>query len=312
MASRLDDLIGPRSLLDGGMGTALSGRGLDVRAESTASWNQSHPEVVTEVHRAFVAAGAEAIHTNTFTANPWQLSPADRPFESGDLGDARFVRINIEAAELAIEAAAGEALVIGDIGPSGVLPPPEGDADVNLLEEVFAIQAAALASAGVDLLHVETLYHPKEARAALRGCRAGAPELPVIASMACRRGTHGIVTSIGLPWRGLLRAFLEEGADGIGINCSLSPTEMLPLVDELVRLTRLPIIAQPTIAPDGGPPLYPGEFAGGLIDLIRAGAQAIGGCCGTSAHDIASARQALEAMPARVHTNPTAPIGCRA
>ena len=306
MGSRLVDLIGPGFLLDGGMGTALSGRGLDVREESTASWNESHPEVVVEVHRSFVDAGADGIHTNTFTANPWQLLPGGRPFE-GDLADAPgFVQANITAAELAIKAAAGEALVIGDIGPSGLLPPPEGDADVNLLEEVFAVQAAALASAGVELLHIETLYHAKEARAALRGCRAGAPQLPVIASMTCRRGSGGIVSTIGQPWRGLLRAFLEEGADAVGVNCSMTPAEMLPLIEDLIRQTDLPVIAQPTIAPDGGPPLYPGEFAAGLVDLLKAGARAIGGCCGTSAHDIASTRLSLEGLPSPVHSKVTA------
>lgn len=310
MGARIDDLIGPRFLLDGGMGTALSGRGLDITAESSASWNGTHPDIVSEIHRSFVEAGAGAIHTNTFTANPWQLAPNTRPFDGRDLGSApRFVEINIAAAELAIDAADGAALVIGDIGPSGVLPPPEGDADVNLLEEVFAIQAAALASGGVDLLHLETFYHPKEARAALRGCRAGAPELPVIASMACRHGSSSIVTSLGLPWRGLLRAFTEEGADAVGVNCAMSPSEMLPLISDLVQLTDLPLVAQPTIAPDGGAPLYPGEFAAGLLELLETGARAVGGCCGTSAHDIASARLSLEALPATVHKRPTAPIG---
>lgn len=298
MANRLETLLGPRLLLDGGMGTALSGRGLDIRTDSSAAWNHSHPQVVAAVHRAYVEAGAQAIHTNSFTANPWQLGAAMD-------GDA-FIDTNRRAAELALEAAAGRALVIGDIGPTGALPPPEGDADLNLLEDVFAAQAATLAAAGVDLIHVETLYHPKEARAAIRGCRAGAPDLPVVASMACRRATGGVVTVAGLPWRGVLRAALEEGADGIGVNCSMTPKEMRPLVELLAAETRRPVFAQPTIAPDGGPPLYPGEFAGGLLELLAAGATAVGGCCGTSPHDIASARLSLDALPERARAAGTA------
>lgn len=311
MANRLETLLGPRRLLlDGGMGTALSARGLDIRSDSTAAWNHSHPEVVAEVHRAFVEAGADAIHTNSFAANPWQLG--------ADLDSSAFVDTNTRAAQLAIEAAADEAsrrsrttrvLVIGDIGPSGALPPPEGDADLNLLEEAFAAQAAALAAAGVDFLHIETLYHPKEARAAIRGCRAGAPELPLVASMACRRATGGVVTVAGLPWRGVLRAALEEGADGVGVNCSMTPREMRPLVELLAREAGRPVFAQPTVAPDSGPPLYPGEFAGGLLDLLAAGAVAVGGCCGTSPHDIASARLSLDALPEKpAATAGTAPI----
>lgn len=317
MANRLDSLLGSRVqslplsrgrgfpvLLDGGMGTALSGRGLDTRSDSTAAWNHTHPDVVAAVHQAFVEAGADAIHTNSFAANPWQLGT--------DLDSDAFIRANKRAAEIALESAGGS-LVIGDIGPSGALPPPEGDADLNVLEEVFAVQAAVLAEAGVDFLHVETLYHPKEARAAVRGCRVGAPDLPVVASMACRRGSTGVVTVAGLPWRGVLRAALEEGADGVGVNCSMTPREMRPLIEALIReVGDRPVFAQPTIAPDGGPPLYPGEFAAGLLDLVAVGARAVGGCCGTSPHDIASARLSLDALPEPTRGPGTAPFERRA
>lgn len=302
---RLEDLP-ERLLLDGGMGTALSARGLDTRVESSASWNLRRPAAVRHAHQSFVAAGAGALHTNTFTGNPGQLNlPGSGP-------EHTIEAANRAGVELARAAAIPGVLVIGDIGPTGRIPPPEGNADLHELEDSFLLQAATLAGAGVDMLHLETFYHPKEARAALRGCRLGAPGVPVIASMACRRSGDGYVTVFGLPWEAMLLAFLEEGADAVGTNCSMTPEEMAPLIERLARTTRVPIVAQPTVAPTTGAPLYPGEFACGLLTLLGAGARAVGGCCGTSAADLAAARLSIDALPQPTRRQRTAPIGCSA
>jgi 5-methyltetrahydrofolate--homocysteine methyltransferase len=264
-----------RLVLDGGCGTALIARGLDIATEPTALWNLTHADQVQAMHKSFVEVGAEAIQTNTFVANRLSLSPYG-------IEDVRGC--NLAAVEAARAAAA--TYVIGSMGPTGQVPPPQGDASLVELEETFAEQATSLAEGGVDFLHIETMVHPKELRAALRGARIGAPGLPVVVSMACRRSSEGFKTTMGFSVDSMISVALEEKADGIGANCMLSPADMLPLIQEMVAATSVPIFAKPTIAPDGGAPLYPEEFAEGVAQLFQAGARAVGGCCGTSPKDI--------------------------
>jgi len=267
------------------MGTALIARGLDPAASPAEAWNLSHPEHVRDVHRRFVEAGCGAVQTNTFGGNRMRL---------GAFGLAsRLEEINQSAVALARGSAPAGVLVIASIGPTGAVPPPEGDADLVELEESFAEQATALAAGLVDLIHLETFYHPKELRAALRGCRAGAPGLPVVASLACKKVGASYATVMGFPAEAALGVALEEHADGVGINCNLVPADMLPLLERVLSRAQVPVFAQPIIAPSGAPPLYPDEFAAGVAALFSAGARAVGGCCGTSPTDLAAAHDAL-------------------
>jgi 5-methyltetrahydrofolate--homocysteine methyltransferase len=283
----LTQLLPTGTLLDGGVGTQLLARGLDLAVEPPEIWNLSRPEQVLDVHSRYRQAGATALQTNSFGGNRRRLAGyglADQVFD-----------LNAAAARLARQAAGPKLAVIGSIGPSGTTPPPEGDASLGELEEMFAEQAAALAHGGVDALHVETMYHPKEARAALRGCRLGAPALPVIASLTCRMEGAHYATGLGYGPEPIVQAFVEEGAAGLGVNCTLTPADMLDLVRLLRRRTTGPILAKPTIAPQNGAPLLPGEFATGALALLAAGATAVGGCCGSGPADIAAARAAIDA-----------------
>src|SRR5262249_25317872 len=152
--------------------------------------------------------------------------------------------LNVSAAVLAREVRPSGRLVIGDVGPTGAVPPPEGLADLTELEDAFAEQAMALAEGGVDLFHIETMYHPKEARAALRGVRLGAPSLPVVVSMTCKATLGGTyATPLGFTPDAMLGVFLEESADGVGLNCTLAPAAMLDLVRFLRARTTLPVFA---------------------------------------------------------------------
>jgi 5-methyltetrahydrofolate--homocysteine methyltransferase len=199
--------------------------------------------------------------------------------------------INRAAVSLARSAVPDGVLVIASIGPSGAVPPPEGDADLLELEAAFAEQAALLAEAhpsGVAFLHLESFYHPKELRAALRGCRAGAPGVPVATSFTCNRAGATYRSALGFPVEGLIAVSLEESADALGANCWLPPDEMLPLVELLLTRSPVPVFAQPIVAPAGAAPLYPGEFAVGVELLFATGARAVGGCCGTGPADLAA------------------------
>jgi len=273
-------------LLDGGMGTELMARGLDTKLESPDLWNRTHPDDVQAVYRAYFAAGADAVQTNSFGANRFRL---------GRSPDVRA--LNLAAALLAREVRPPGKLVIGSIGPTGAIPPPEGRADLTELEDAFAEQAMALSEGGVDLLHIETMYHPKEARAALRGVRLGAPGLPVFVSMTCKLTPGGYATPYGFSPEAMLGVFLEEGVEGVGANCTLSPAAMLDLVRLLRARTSLPIFAKPTATPGPSEHVLPGAMATGALALLAAGASAIGGCCGTTPADIAVMRQALTAPP---------------
>jgi len=280
------DLLPPGTLLDGAMGTQLMARGLDLAAEAPESWNIEHPSEVRAIHASYLSAGSNAIQTNTFGANRFRLATRGL--------DDRVYDFNVAGAALARDAAGRNGVVIGSIGPTGTTPPPEGDANLTALEEAYAEQALALAHGGVDLLHLETAYHPKEARAAVRGCRIGAPDLPIIASLTCRQEGSIYTTGLGFAPEVLVQAFLEEGAEGIGVNCTLEPASMLDIVRMLRARTELPVIAMPTIAPTNAAPLLPGEFATGVLALHAVGADAVGGCCGTGPADIQAARHALD------------------
>ncbi len=281
------DWLPLRLLLDGGLGTALIARGLELEREPPEAWNLRQPEMVREVHRRFIEAGAGAVQTNTFGSSRLRLARYGMADE--------VERLCRAAVGLARSVAPEGVLVFGSIGPTGALPPPEGDADLAELEDSFAEQAAALGDAGVDLIHLETFYHPKEMRAALRGGRIGAAPVPVVASVACKAPRSGgtFTTVLGFPADAVIGVALEERADGVGVNCGLVPADLLPFVERLVARTDLPIFVQPIVAPPVGPPLYPGEFAAGVAALFAAGARVVGGCCGTSPTDLAAAHDVL-------------------
>ena len=280
------DWLSSPLLLDGAMGTALIARGLDLAQAPPDLWSIERPEEVRAVHNRYIEAGCGALTTNSFGANGARLARYGLA--------AQVDAINLAAASAARDCAPAGVRVLGSIGPSGAVPPPEGDANLHELEDLFAEQAAALAAGKVDALLIETFYHPKELRAALRGCRAGAPDLPVIASFACKRvGSDGFATSMGFAVEAMVGVALEESADSLGINCALLPDDMVPLIRRLAERTQRPLLAQPIISSMTGPPLFPEEFAAGVAALFEAGARLVGGCCGTSPTDLAAAHDAL-------------------
>jgi methionine synthase I (cobalamin-dependent) len=282
--------LGTRALLDGAVGTQLIAHGLRAGKDCAEAWNVEHPDQVREIHRAYYEAGSLAVQTNTFGGSRIRLAVFGRPTEVRAL--------NVAGALLCREVRPSGSLVIGSVGPTGAIPPPEGNADLVELEDAFAEQAQALAEGGVDLLHLETFYHPKEARAAIRGARAGAPGLPLVGSMTCRRQrAGGYATPLGFPAETMLGAFLEEGADGVGTNCTLGPADMLDLVRLVRSRTDKPLFAKPTIAPSGSAPLLPDELAVGALALWAAGATAVGGCCGSGPADIAAVSRAFARAP---------------
>jgi 5-methyltetrahydrofolate--homocysteine methyltransferase len=279
---------GPTLLLDGGLGTMLIARGLPTGKPPDA-WTLARPEELSAVHRAYVEAGSEAVHANTFGANPIRLAR----FGLAD----RCEELNGTAVRLARES--GAPFVIADVGPTGEYLPPLGHGDPSLWREAFERQGRALASAGVDALHIETMSDRREALLACECLLRTAPGLPVLVSLTFERKKRGFFTIMGDPLVDTLREMLGHGAVGVGANCSMTSVEMRDLAREARSGIAAPIVIQPNA---GQPELFhglltyrqlPEEFADDMAPLAAKGIAALGGCCGTDPRFIAALRERL-------------------
>jgi 5-methyltetrahydrofolate--homocysteine methyltransferase len=271
-------------LADGAMGTELIRRGLE-SGKFGELWNLEKPEAVRSVHAAYCDAGARILTTNSFRANRHTLS-------AHNLQD-RGRELNRAAAQLAKEAAGGRAWVMGSIGPFGDFLEPLGSTTVDQATSFFREQAEALLEGGADGIVVETMTAADEAGAAVKAARAaGAPI--VIGMMTFGRAKAGFRTMMGVSPAKAVETLTEAGADIIGSNCgdSLSMPDYILLVQEIHSLTGKPVIIRPNA---GRPDLVGLEvqyrqtaegMAAEVRELIKAGANIVGGCCGTTPEHI--------------------------
>lgn len=264
-------LEGTRHLvLDGGMGTMLQAAGL-AAGELPELLCLTDPEAITAIHAAYVAAGSEAVTTNTFGANARKL------------GDTATVEDVFDAA-VRCARASGARYVAGDIGPLGALLRPMGTVTFDEAYELFAQQARAAAHAGVDFFIIETMTDLAEIRAAVLACRENT-DLPVFATMTFEEdgrtflGTSPEVAAITLD---------ALGADVVGINCSLGPTELRPFAARMLAVTEKPVMVQANAGlprVEDGATVYdilPDAYARAVHDMVADGVGIIGGCCGTN------------------------------
>lgn len=286
-----DALAGERPLLlDGGLGSAVIARGL-LRGAPPEAWVLERPDEIQAVHRGYVVAGSDAVHTCTFGANPVRLAAFGL--------DHRCEELNRRAVELA--RAAGARFVVADIGPTGEYLPPVGTGDEERWDEVFARQARALAVAGVDACHVETMSDLREALAALAAVRREAPGVPVMVSLTFDHKKRGFFTVMGDPLVPALRALAAAGAVAVGANCTLTSPQMADLVGEALAGVGAPLVVQPNAgapaAQADGAVVYaqsPEDFARDLAAFAAAGVALVGGCCGTDHRFIAALRRHLD------------------
>lgn len=264
---------------DGAMGTMLQAAGLK-SGECGEEWNVTHRADVQAIHRAYLEAGSDIILTNTFGGSRLRLK------EYGKEGDA--ARFNRAAAELG-KAVAGEfnALVFGDLGPSGQMLAPLGKVTEEELFEAFREQARALVEGGVDALIVETMTSAGELAVAVRAARS-VGDLPVLASASFNRARDTYRTMMGESVAFCVEQALAAGADIVGTNCGIGIEDMARVVREIRAATRRPIIAQPNAGlPEvvEGKVVYrqtPEAMAERVPALLEAGARLVGGCCGTT------------------------------
>ena len=278
------------TILDGGMGTLLQKAGL-APGELPERWNLTHADEVTAIHRAYFDAGSNVVNTNTFGANILK-------FSTDELDD--IVRAATENARAAAAQSGGTQakFVALDIGPTGKLLKPLGDFDFEDAVSVFAETVKLGVKYGVDLITIETMNDSYETKAALLAAKENS-DLPVLVS--CAFGEDGKLMTGASP--AAMVAMLEGmGADAIGVNCSLGPKALAPVVREYLRLASVPVLLKPNAGLPTvveGETVYnvaPDEFAREVAALVHDGVRVAGGCCGTTPAYIAALTSEIRAM----------------
>ena len=273
--------------LDGGMGTQLQERGLKP-GETPELWNLSRPDDIRAVHSAYLAAGADIVYANTFGANAAKYH-AEAPL-------ADVVSAGVALAREAVHAAGGKRFVALDVGPTGRLLKPAGDFEFDAAYDAFAEEVRLGAEAGADLVVIETMGDAYELKAAVLAAKENS-SLPVLATVAL--GEDGkLLTGADVE---CVAAILEGlHVDALGLNCGFGPDKMLPFVKRLAAATSLPIAVKPNAGlpkVEGGKTIFtvgPDEFAADVIELVKAGASIVGGCCGTTPAHIRKVVESLK------------------
>ncbi len=263
------------TLFDGALGTQLQARGLKPGGLPELL-NLSSPDIVREVHREYVAAGADVITANTFGANSYKLGSAEK-----------VEQIITAGVRLAREAGASQVAL--DIGPIGLLLEPMGTLSFDDAYSMFREMVEAGAKAGADLAIIETMSDLLEAKAALLAVKENSA-MPAYVTMTFAEDGR---TFLGTSPKIAAITLSSIGADAVGINCSLGPEEIEPFVYEMLEWSRVPVIVQPNAGlPDtsSGETKYnvtPAEFSSSIGRMLDRGVTIAGGCCGTTPEHIA-------------------------
>lgn len=238
-------------------------------------WASEHEPLLAAMHRGYVDAGSQIVYAFTFGANPIKLKEYGLEQKTAELNH-RLVRI-------AKQAAGDRALVGGDMAPTGAFIAPMGPLSFEEVVEAYAVQARALAEAGVDLFAIETMVDIQEARAAILGIRS-VSDLPIFVTMSFDESGR---TLTGTDAQTAALTLCGMGVQAVGANCGMGPAGMEPVIRAMYAVADVPIIAKPNAGLPTGEVLPPDVFARQMQTLVRCGAQIVGGCCGTNPHYIA-------------------------
>jgi len=282
---------------DGAMGTFLHARGL-APGECPESWCVSHADIVRNIAESYAAAGSDIVETNSFGGTSFKL-------KAYGLADQAAI-FNRAAARLAKEAVAGKGYVAASVGPTGQIVEEEGgNVTAAQLYESFKEQVIALAEGGADAICVETMWSVQEATQAIRAVKENT-QLPVICTFTFEPGVKGFRTTMGVKPDRAVRAALDAGADMVGANCGNGIANMI----EITRQMRATVPQAPILihANAGLPVVENGEtvfketpeyMASRVAELIAAGANVIGGCCGTNPNHIAAMAAEVRRLAAK-------------
>jgi 5-methyltetrahydrofolate--homocysteine methyltransferase len=295
-------------LLDGAMGTQLIARGIEAGVCNDYLSIDS-PDIVLNIHRAYLEAGSDAVLTNTFGANKFALG-------RHGLGD-KVKEINTAAAKIARRAAGTGKYVLGDIGPSGDFLQPLGNLKPEELKDAFAEQAKALLAGGVDGFIIETMSALDEVTIAIEAVKSVNGNLPVFASMAFDKAGNDYRTMMGVDVESAVSKIVSLEVNAVGFNCgTLSLDDYIELAGKFISAVKqlgkdVLIFAEPNA---GKPELVDGravykvtpeDFAAAAEKIHSAGVNIIGGCCGTGPEHIEAVSRKLQGQKIRISKSET-------
>ena len=266
-----------RYVLDGGMGTMLQSAGMSPE-ETTTEFGLAHPEILTQIHKKYIEAGADIVYASTFGTNRFKKK------EIGECTLQEAVRIQVQAAVKAKEIMAAqdrEVAVAIDLGPLGELLEPMGTLSFEDAYDAFreVIQAGCDLA---DLIVIETMTDLYEVKAAVLAAKETC-DLPVVVTMTFEENGR---TFTGVSLEAMALTLEGLGVDAMGINCSLGPVEIFPMAEKLRSLTDLPLVIKPNVGlPDPATGAYDitcDQFVEKMEDFLKLGIELIGGCCGTT------------------------------
>ena len=275
---------------DGGMGTMLQARGLKLR-ELPELLNLTNPDLILSIHNEYKDAGADFITSNTFGANRFKISKSGHDV-------SEVVRAGVR---LARQAAGSEARVALDIGSTGRVMAPSGDASFDEIYDAVA----EMVSAGrdfCDVILLETFTDLYELKAAVLAAKENS-SLQVFATMSFEQSGR---TFFGTSIEAMTATLEGLGLDALGVNCSLGPRQLLPIVERICELSHIPVMVQPNaglpVIRDGVSKydITPDEFAEISVKFADMGVSILGGCCGTTPEHIRKMRNAVLARGAGV------------
>ncbi len=292
----------PVILLDGAMGTMLQEEGL-LTEQIPERINLEQPEAVIAIHQQYLRSGAQILYTNTFGVNRYKIQGSGYTVEE-------LITAGIRNARTAIQRERCSAQVALCCGPIGKMLQPNGDLSFEEAYDMFRETICCGAKAGADRIVLETIGDLLEMKAALLAAREHT-SLPVFCTMTFEENGR---TFTGVPLSCAAVTMEALGASAIGINCSLGPNSILPLIREMGRYTSLPLLVKANAGlPDPATGQYdisPEEFARQMESCRQAGVSLIGGCCGTTPEYIAQIRQQLESLTAERTLPPPQTILC--
>ncbi|MBI2419995.1 MAG: bifunctional homocysteine S-methyltransferase/methylenetetrahydrofolate reductase [Ignavibacteriales bacterium] len=277
-------------VFDGGTGTLLYEKGIYIN-RCFDELNLTNPELVTEVHKEYVAAGADVIETNTYGANRFKLTPHGL--------ESKLYEINKRGAEIARAVAGDRVFVAGSVGPLGVQIEPLGKLGFDEAKDAFKEHLQGLLDGGVDLIILESFASVPELMQAITAVRELNPDIPLIAQVTIN--DEGNLVN-GAPLETFVEHVQTMKVDVIGLNCSVGPKLMLDALENIKPLTSIPISIQPNAGiPQnvGGRNMYmasPEYLAEYAKRFILSGAAVVGGCCGTNPSHIRAIRRAVQAL----------------
>lgn len=278
---------------DGAMGTMLFQRGLKP-GECPERMNLEHIDVLEEIARLYIEAGAEIIQTNTFGGSPLKLAMYSL--------DSKTEEINARAVLAVRKVVDDRGYISASCGPTGKLLEPFGDTNPDQIFEAFHRQLKVLIGEGIDMICIETMTDLNEAVLAVKAARSISKSIPICATMTYDPTPRGFYTMMGVSIEQATKKLTEAGTDIIGSNCGNGIEKMIEIAKEFKKDTTLPIIIQS----NAGLPLMKGEvliypetpdfMANKSRELIEAGVKIIGGCCGTTPEHIRAIKKAVESI----------------